>query len=145
MKPFQIHIRSGQVVVIDPMFVEYAQHPLREGIKPYDQNELFLNSHGRDQLRALEAIAMGQSEMDDELDIIGFNDLGPIEPGPYTFTVEDIKRARSNFKAAKAKVFSVDSAQILVFDVEYLDGVLKHFSWKHSYSWFGGVSRWQER
>jgi hypothetical protein len=93
----------------------------------------------------LEAIAMGRRELSDELDIIGFEDLGPTEAGEYTFTVSDIRRVKSNTKVATTKRFSVDTGQILVFDCKYLDGVLEHFSWKNSYSWFGGVSRKRER
>jgi hypothetical protein len=142
---FQIHIDSGQVVVIDPLFIDYAQNPICDGIKPYHQNELFKNSRGHDRLRALEAIAMGRSEMKDELKIVGLYDLRPIEPGAYTFAVGDIRRVKSNSKVAADRVFSVDTGQVLIFDVKYLDGVLEHFSWKNSHSWLGGVSRWRER
>jgi hypothetical protein len=145
MKPFQLHIASGQIVVIDPMFVENAQHPIRDGVKPYHENELFVNASGLDRLRALEAVAMGRSEMKDELSFIGYYDLRPIEFGTYTFTVADIRRVKSNSKVAAARKFSVDSAQVLVFDAEYLDGVLERFAWKQSYSWFGGISRRRER
>ncbi len=145
MTNFQIHIDSGQVVVIDPSFIEYVQHPIRDGIKPYHQNGLFIDSRGLDRLRALEAIARGRCELRDELETIGLEDLRPIESGEHTFKVEDIRRAKSNTKVEASRIFSVDTGQVLVFDFKYLDGVLEHFSWKNSYSWFGGVSRRRER
>ena len=130
MNKSQLHIASGCVVVIDPMFVDYAKNPLSGDGPALLENDLFLNSTGFDKLLALEAIAMGRDKLREELRTIGYYDLRPREAGPCSFTIHDIRRAEFDAEGYDTKVFSVDSGQVLVFDAEYLDGVLQHFDWK---------------
>jgi hypothetical protein len=130
---FHLHIPSGQVVAVDPMFIEYAQNP-RGGIAPILEQAEYQNAEGSDKLFELEMAAMASKKQRKFLRVIGFVDLRPCSAGVYAFSLEDILNAHDNVTADPTETFSIDSGQVLVFDIRYLDGVLKHFCWEKAYN-----------
>lgn len=145
MKRFQLFSKSGVIVVIDPMFVDYAQRPINNNIQPVLQNIKFDRANGMRNLYLVEAVAMGTAEIKQELKVIGVYELDNVKSRTVGFNDEDIRRYKPNGDEFKDKLFSVDSAQILVFDLFYLEGVLRHYSWKDAYNEKNQVDRNRER
>ncbi|MEM7313837.1 MAG: hypothetical protein AAF497_11865 [Planctomycetota bacterium] len=141
----KIHIQSGYIIVIDPMFVHYAQSPRREGTAPFDANVAFEPSKGTERLLTLQATAMGLPEPGKQLDVVGYFQVTPGRDGTHSFGIEDIRRVDKSASIEITRQFSVDSGQILVFDAAYLNGVMRHFSWRQAYNHLNEVDRQRER
>jgi hypothetical protein len=152
---YQVRLVSGKVVVIDPLYIDYAQKPSSDKTLPALKNSLYLSSTGLGKLLALEAVAFSgifsdgnyKLELNDYPDAFGYYEIPEFTPGIYQFDIADIldTENRESNLPDPTNVFSIDTGQFLVFDLEFIDGILEHFSWEKAYRKDDRVNRILEK
>ncbi|QDV46833.1 hypothetical protein Enr13x_67420 [Stieleria neptunia] len=130
---FAIHVTSGHIVAIDPLFIDYAVNPCGDAVSVVDLPD-FQSATGIDKLIRLEMAALGSTRLRDILKTIGYIDLAPCDVGTYQFSLKDIRRVNDAPDADPTSHFLLDTGQFVVFDIDYLDGVLAYFDWKNAYA-----------
>ncbi len=115
------------------MFIDCAVNPRGDAVSVVDLPD-FQSATGIDKLIRLEMAAMGSTRHRDTLRTIGYIDLAPCDAGTYQFSLKDIRRMNYDPDVDATSHFSLDTGQFVIFDLDYLDGVLSHFDWKNAYA-----------
>jgi hypothetical protein len=141
---YTLRLETGAVVVVDPSYLHHANKPNAQR-EPILENAEFRNAQGRARLLVLESAALLSTGRDD-LDAIGYCELRDFKPGRYRFKLSDISEAgEPGHREEEVASFSVDTGQVLVFDIKHLDAMLRTFDWKRAYLRNGQVDRVREK
>jgi len=141
---YTLRLETGAVVVVDPSYLHHANKPnaRKESIL---ENAEFRNAQGRGRLLVLESAALLSSGRA-QLEAIGYCELRDFKPGTFRFKLSDISEAGGSGQGGEEVAsFSVDTGQVLVFDITHLDALLRTFDWKRAYLRNGQVDRARER
>ena len=143
---YVLYIQSGKVIVIDPLYAHYAQSPPEDNVKPALQNEAYRSATGLRELVELESIALCGGRPQDDFDAIGYYEIADFSPGEYYFEITDVLDwyRRKLEQPRNHRVFSIDTGQFIVLDLDYLDAFLEHFSGRDAYLEDSSVDRLYE-